>query len=82
MLTPELERRIDRERQRGGYTTAVEVLSEAMDALEDRKSDFIAFRAELNAKLDESFAAVERGEVISGEELEAELDQWAAAIRA
>jgi hypothetical protein len=35
-------------------------------------------REELNAKLEESFAAVERGETISGEEYEAEMDAWRA----
>jgi predicted transcriptional regulator len=51
-----------------------------MGALRDSTSDFRAFRDELNAKLDESVAAADRGDVISGEQLEAELDEWAQAV--
>jgi len=82
MLTPEVEHRLEVRLREGRWKTASEVVETALDLLDDIDDLIVVSPEELNAKLEESFAAVERGETISGKDLEAELDAWRAKVRA
>jgi Arc/MetJ-type ribon-helix-helix transcriptional regulator len=82
MLTPEIEHRLEVRLREGRWKTASEVLETALDLLDDMDDLIVVSREELNAKLEESFAAAERGETISGKDLEAELDVWRANLGA
>jgi putative addiction module CopG family antidote len=79
-LTPDLEESIQREIDRGHFKTPAEVLKSALRLLREEEEHIVSLRQTLDAKLDESEAAVARGETISGEELEAELDKWRARV--
>jgi Arc/MetJ-type ribon-helix-helix transcriptional regulator len=81
-LTPEVEHRLELRLLEGRWKTASEVLETALDLLDDMDELIVVSREELNAKLEESFAAVERGETISGEEYEAEMDAWRTSLGA
>jgi Arc/MetJ-type ribon-helix-helix transcriptional regulator len=81
-LTPEIEHRLELRLREGRWKTASEVLETALDILDDMDGHSLMSRDELNAKLEESFAAAERGETISGKDLEAELDAWRANLGA
>jgi antitoxin ParD1/3/4 len=81
-LTPEVEHRLEVRLREGRWKTASEVLETALDLLDDMDEWIVVNREELNAKLEESFAAVERGETISGEQHEAEMDAWRASLGA
>lgn len=69
-LTPELERRIAEKVASGLYTTASEVVREALRLLfsgeeeEHRQSK----QAWLRAEIEEGFAEIERGEWVDGDE--------------
>jgi predicted transcriptional regulator len=77
MITPQLEGRIQHELSSGKYQTPEELLNRALDVLQaEAVLDVPALRDTLEAKLAESFAAVERGDTMSAEEFEAELDAW------
>jgi antitoxin ParD1/3/4 len=81
-LSPELEHRLELRLREGRWKTASEVLETALDILDDMDGHSVMSRDELNAKLEESFAAAERGDTISGEDLEAEMDAWRAKLSA
>ena len=67
-LTPELEKLVEDRVKSGRYTSASEVIREALRLLD--RFDEAQQRAliDLNRKIDEGLAQAERGEVISGEE--------------
>ena len=67
-LTPELEQLVDEKVRSGLYTSASEVVREALRLLvrfdEARRNELSA----LSRKIDEGLAQAERGEVITGKE--------------
>jgi antitoxin ParD1/3/4 len=69
-LTPELERRISEKVASGLYTTASEVVREALRLLfsdgEERHRQ--SMKAWLNAELQEGMAELDRGEWVDGDE--------------
>jgi Arc/MetJ-type ribon-helix-helix transcriptional regulator len=80
-ITPEMERTIQREIELGQFSSPTEVVATALIRLREER-DFVPMqRAELDAKLEASFAAADRGETISSEEFEAEMDRWRASIQ-
>ncbi|HEY4008779.1 MAG TPA: type II toxin-antitoxin system ParD family antitoxin [Acidobacteriaceae bacterium] len=79
-LSPELGARIQREIDRGGFQTPAEVIETALDQLEAVERETAALRDVLAAKLDNSFAAAVRGDVISEEQLDRTLQAWRARI--
>lgn len=68
-LTPELERRIAEKVESGLYTTASEVVREALRMLFTEDEKRMRLIAELNAELLEGIDELDRGEAIDGEEL-------------
>lgn len=67
-LTPELEKMIDEKVKTGRYTSASEVIREALRLFSDYEEAHQRGIAELNRKIEEGLAQASRGEVISGEE--------------
>ena len=67
-LTPELEKMIDEKVKTGRYTSASEVIREALRLFSDYEEARQRGIAELNRKIEEGLAQASRGEVVSGEE--------------
>lgn len=64
VLSPELEEAVEARLESGRYQSAEEVLREALRLLAIK---------DLQTKLDESLAQIDRGEFINGDEFEAKL---------
>lgn len=67
-LTPELEKMVDDKVKTGRYTSASEVIREALRLFGDYEEARQRGIAELNRKIEEGLAQASRGEVMSGEE--------------
>lgn len=67
-LTPELEKMIDARVKSGRYTSASEVIREALRLLDRFDEAQRQGLVDLNRKIDEGLAQAERGEVISSAE--------------
>lgn len=79
-LTPEMERNIQREIELGRFSSPLEVVATALDLMHADEDDLTAQREMIASKLTESFAAAERGEILSSEEFLAGLDEWRASV--
>jgi antitoxin ParD1/3/4 len=66
-LTPELEQFINEKVNSGKYPSASEVVQAALRLLEERERLYQEKLTELQAKIDEGIASLERGEGIDGE---------------
>ena len=77
-LTPELEEFVHNRVQSGRYTSASEVVREALRALEEREQLRTVQLAEFNRELERRIAAMDRGEGISGEEARGWIDEYIA----
>ncbi|HEY3800902.1 MAG TPA: type II toxin-antitoxin system ParD family antitoxin [Caulobacteraceae bacterium] len=80
-LTPELERRIAEKVGSGLYSTASEVVREALRRLFDLESERERLRAKLQAEIDEGIAELDRGEGLDGDAVFAEMDALIASKR-
>ncbi len=67
-LTPELERRIAEKVESGLYSTASEVVRDALRRLFDYEDERQRFVAKLDADLKEGLDELDRGESVSGDE--------------
>jgi len=72
-LTPDLEERLLKKVESGDYASTGEVIREALDRFfaEDRAR--AALIAELNAQIDAGLAECDRGELLDGEQVFAEI---------
>ena len=70
-LHPATEQRIQRELDRGVYSNPDELLTHALDLVAEREDWLLRNKEAINERLDESFAAAERGESHSPEEAQA-----------
>jgi antitoxin ParD1/3/4 len=68
-LDPATEQRIQRELDRGHYRSPAEVIEQALDALQAEEEWLELSKSELNARLEQSMAQIDRGEGISGDRL-------------
>lgn len=68
-LTPELEELVHERVRSGRYTSASEVVREALRLLNDRDEVRRARLDEIRGKVDEGLRALERGEVRDGDEV-------------
>jgi antitoxin ParD1/3/4 len=67
-LTPELENLVDEKVKTGRYTSASEVVREALRLFSDYEEARQRGIVELNRKIEEGLAQADRGQVITGEE--------------
>ncbi|MEH1920549.1 MULTISPECIES: type II toxin-antitoxin system ParD family antitoxin [unclassified Nostoc] len=74
-LTPELEQLVKDKVSSGRYHSVSEVMGEALRLLDERDRVQEKRLAELKAKIQEGIEASERGEVVDGEEVFAEIEE-------
>ena len=79
-LTPEVEHRLELRLREGRWHSASEVLETALDILDDLEDVIVLSREELDSKIEESMAAVERGETFSEEEAKAHIAKVRASL--
>jgi predicted transcriptional regulator len=79
-LDPATEARIQRELARGIYATPDELITRAIDSIAADEDWLLRNREAINERLDESFAAAERGETYSPEEAQAILGKRRSAL--
>jgi antitoxin ParD1/3/4 len=77
-LQPEHERLITEALRSGTYRDSEEVIQRALELLRDRD----AWLAENRARIDEGYAAAQRGELIDGEQVRIRLEEKKRAWRA
>ncbi len=63
-LKPELEEMIKQDVQRGSYQTVDEFVERAVSMLHEQEAWLAQNRVEIAAKIDEGYAAAQRGELI------------------
>jgi antitoxin ParD1/3/4 len=68
-LTPELEKYIQTKVETGRYTSASEVVREALRLLEQKEQERERALKEFRAKLDQGLAEADAGELLDGEEV-------------
>ncbi len=80
-LRPEHERLISEALRSGAYQSPEEVIKRALELLRDRD----AWLAENRAKIEEGYAAAERGDLIDSDQVHAQMDErkraWLAEQR-
>ncbi len=81
-LKPELERLIQKDVERGPYQTADEFVERAVQMLHDQEDWLSANRTDISAKIEEGYASAQRGELIDGDQVSAQMDEKKRAWRA
>jgi len=74
-LRPELEAVIRQDVQRGAYETVDEYVEHAVAMLHEQEAWLAAHRAEIEAKIQEGYAAAQRGELLDPEEVRSRLNE-------
>ncbi len=68
-LRPELEAVIRQDIQRGSYQTVDEYIEHAVSMLHEQEAWLAAHRSEIDSKINEGYAAAQRGELLEPEEV-------------
>ena len=74
-IRPELEDMIKQDVQRGSYKTVAEFVERAVSMLHEQEAWLAQNRAEISAKIDEGYAAAQRGELIDGDAARSRLQE-------
>ena len=74
-LRPELEAVIRQDVQRGAYKTVDEYIEHAISMLHEQEAWLAAHREEIESKIDQGYAAAQRGELVEPEEVRARLGE-------
>lgn len=80
-LSPELEELMRQDVQRGAYQTVDEYVEHAVSLLHQQEAWLAANRHEISAKIDEGYAAAQRGELLDAEEVRSRLSQQKQNVR-
>ena len=68
-LTPELEKLVQSKLQSGRYGSAIEVLREALQLLDQRDQVHTAHKEEYREQIEEGWLAARRGEFVDGDQV-------------
>jgi antitoxin ParD1/3/4 len=74
-LKPELEELIRQDVQRGSYETVDEFVERAVSLLHEQEAWLAKNREEIAAKIDEGYAAAQRGELIEADAVRSRLTE-------
>jgi antitoxin ParD1/3/4 len=74
-LRPELEELIKQDVQRGSYQTVDEFVERAVSMLHEQEAWLAEHRVAIAAKLDEGYAAAQRGELIEADAVRSRLTE-------
>jgi antitoxin ParD1/3/4 len=84
-LRPELEEMIKQDVQRGPYQSVDEFVERAISLLHDQEAWLAEQGSEIRAKIEQGFAAAQRGELIDSDQVRSTLDEkkssWLAENR-
>ena len=84
-LRPELEELIKQNIQRGAYQTVDEFVEHAVSLLHEQEEWLAEHGSEIRAKIEEGYAAAQRGELIGSEKVRSKLQEgkktWLAKNR-
>ena len=78
-LSPELEQLVQSKIQSGRYSSATEVIRDALRLLEQRDELFALRRHEIGSQIEEGWQSAKRGELVDGEEVFDRIDNELAA---
>jgi antitoxin ParD1/3/4 len=81
-LSPRLEALVREDVERGPYRSIDEFVEQAVTELHEREQWFSSHREEIRLKIDEGWAAAERGELMDEVEVRREMQEMKAAWRA
>jgi antitoxin ParD1/3/4 len=81
-LKPELEALIKQDVERGPYRSVDEFVEQAVTELHEREQWLASHRDDIRLKIDEGWAAAERGELLDEAEVRREMQEMKAAWRA
>jgi putative addiction module CopG family antidote len=74
-LRPELEALIQQDVQRGPYQSVDEYVEHAVSMLHEQEAWLAANRTQIESKINEGYAAAQRGELLQPEEVRARLSE-------
>jgi antitoxin ParD1/3/4 len=74
-LNPELEQLIRKDLERGPYQTMDEFVERAVKMLHEQQEWLSADKADISAKIEEGYAAAQRGELIDGDRVRTEMEE-------
>ena len=78
-LKPELEELIKQDIQRGAYQTLDEFVERAVSMLHEQEAWLAQNRAEIATKIDEGYAAAQRGELVDADAVRSRLAELKSA---
>jgi antitoxin ParD1/3/4 len=81
-LSPELEALVKKDVERGQYRSIDEFVEQAVTELHEREQWLSAHRDEIRLKIEEGWAAAERGELMDETQVRREMQEMKAAWRA
>jgi putative addiction module CopG family antidote len=73
-LRPELEAAIRQDVQRGAYQTVDEYIEHAVSMLHEQEAWLAGHHTEIESKINEGYAAAQRGELLEPDEVSAKLN--------
>lgn len=74
-LRPEIEKLIKQDVERGPYQSVDEFIERAVSMLHEQEAWLAENRADIKAKIDEGYAAAQRGELIDGDEVRSRMEE-------
>jgi putative addiction module CopG family antidote len=74
-LPPELETLIMKDMQRGPYESVSDFVAQAVQMLHAQEEWLTENRAEIEAKIEEGYAAAKRGEMLSAEQVRLRMEE-------
>lgn len=78
-LRPELAELVKQDVERGPYQNVTEFVEQAVSMLHEQEAWLAANRAEIEAKINEGYAAARRGELIDADEARSRLNEMKRA---